>query len=193
MAESYSDITDQILQGCVKRESKSQELLYKKYFGYALSVSLLYCKSRGDAVEVVNDSFLKVFAVIESFRQEGSFKSWLRRIVINTALDKIRKERRNISAEESINSSLPDLTGDVISHLEARSIASLIDFLPFLHRTVFCLFELEGYSHDEISKKLKIPASSSRAYLSRAKRQLRELYLKSTKSPTNLHFNNPDE
>jgi RNA polymerase sigma-70 factor (ECF subfamily) len=154
---------------------KSQEILYKKFFGYALSVALMYHRQRSDAIEVVNDSFVKVFSKIEKYDTSKPFMGWLRKIVINTSIDNFRRNNKKhlfIEAEKQI---IPDETPNVISQLSAQDIIGLLNLLPNFHRTVFCLYEIDGFSHEEIAEKLNIPISSSRVYLTRAKKQLREL------------------
>ncbi|MDD4657274.1 MAG: sigma-70 family RNA polymerase sigma factor [Bacteroidales bacterium] len=94
MADSNYENLDSIILGCVKKEEKAQEELYKKYFGYALSIALLYSNNRNDAIETVNDSFIKVFKEIKKFNISLSFKPWLRKIIINSSLDRIRKSNR---------------------------------------------------------------------------------------------------
>lgn len=183
-----------IIQGCIRKSEKHREALYKKYFGYALSVAMLYNKERNDAIEIVDDSFLKVFLEIGRFDIKQPFKGWLRKIVINTAIDKFRKKNREIPISEIHifeNERLPDISGSdgshnipslnsmqpgIISQLTAKEMYTMLNSLPEIHKTIFCLYEIEGFSHEEISGQLNIPTSSSRVYLTRAKKRLRELY-----------------
>ncbi len=179
MADNYDDNSDLIIEGCIRKDEKAQEMLYKKYFGYALSVALLYSCERNDAVEIVDDSFMKVFSQIKRYeRSSGSFKGWFRRIVINTAVDRFRRNNRPDSAGVSEAIPVPDESPGIISQLTAKEIIDLLNYLPHIHKTVFCLYNIEGHSHTEIAQKLKIPESSSRVYLTRAKKQLRELCIK---------------
>ncbi len=164
-----------IIRGCQREDESSQEQLYKKYYGYALSVSMKYCLNREDATEVVNDSFMKVFKHISQFDIERPFKPWLRKIVVNASIDKIRKNPENHLDIEDVPLSLPQL---VDSDLKIKETLQLLKFLPEMYRTVFNMYEIDGYSHKEISEELGIGESSSRTYLLRAKNQLRELYNK---------------
>lgn len=135
----------------------------------------MYHRQRSDAIEVVNDSFVKVFSKIEKYDTSKPFMGWLRKIVINTSIDNFRRNNKKhlfIEAEKQI---IPDETPNVISQLSAQDIIGLLNLLPNIHRTVFCLYEIDGFSHEEIAEKLNIPISSSRVYLTRAKKQLREL------------------
>lgn len=177
MADNNYESLDSIIRGCIKKDQKAQEELYKKYFGYALSVALLYSNNRNDAIETVNDSFIKIFQEIKKFDISLSFKAWLRRIVINTSLDRIRKSNRRVVFGEAEAIDLEDNSPTIYGTLQAKEIESLFNYLPHIYKTVFCLYEIEGYSHDEIAKRLGIAKSSSRVYLTRAKKELRELYL----------------
>ncbi len=145
------------------------------YFGYALSVALLYCESRDDAIEVVDDSFMKVFASINKYDKERSFKTWLRKIVVNSSLDRYRKNKSN---RLLFQDNLPDIEApgmNVVDHLAHGDVKALFQSLPQVYRSVFSLYEIEGYSHKEISGMMKISESSSRVYLARAKSSLKKL------------------
>ncbi|HRT83580.1 MAG TPA: RNA polymerase sigma factor, partial [Bacteroidales bacterium] len=163
--QEEQDITV-IIQGCIRQNEKSREVLYRKFFGYAMSVALLYAKERNDAIEIVDDSFIKVFHEIKRYDTSKPFKIWLRKIVINTAIDKYRKELKRGVMVDVQELTLQDSHQDVVGSITFKEIINMLKYLPQLHRTVFCLYEIEGYSHEEISKELKIPESSSRVYLS---------------------------
>ncbi|MCK9305669.1 MAG: RNA polymerase sigma factor [Bacteroidales bacterium] len=178
MAYTGSEDLEKIIQGCIRKNDKSREMLYKQYFGYALSVALLYNNQRDDALEVVNDSFMKVFSEIRRFNTSLPFKGWLRKIVINTSIDRLRKKNRMKNIEPDNEPVREEhLNPDAISNLTAQEIISLLNQLPEVHKTIFCLYEIDGYNHEEIAAKLKIPESSSRVYLTRAKKKMRELLL----------------
>lgn len=172
-------ITEEDLIGqCKTGDLRWLEMLYKHFYGYAMGIGLRYCNNRDDAMEVVNDGFIKVFNTLDRYSDDKPFKAWLRRIIVNTAIDKHRKEKKHMWAEDL------DAAGDlahhttVIEHMNARDILNMMDKLPQLHRTVFNLYEIDGYSHDDIADMLAISASSSRVYLSRGKEKLRELITK---------------
>ncbi len=161
---------------CKSGELKFQEKLYKHFYGYAMGVGLRYLSDREDVLEVVNDSFIKVFKAIEFFNDTQPFKAWLRRIVINTAIDHRRKNLKflnNVDIDEAV---YVGRAAEAIENLSVKDILHLMDDLPELHRVVFNLYEIDGYTHDEISNMLSIPVSSSRVYLSRAKDKLRKYW-----------------
>lgn len=301
-----------LVDGCVQKSRKAQEMLYKSYFGYALSVALLYSSRHDDALDTVNDSFIKIFMQIGRFdpnfsvsagadagrtgeegdcengvnsgngvnsvsgrnsgnsgngRSSGNsenggnvvnsgyvrncessesgencvrsrnnwnegnvrnvenggnsensvngqnsvngekngdgreryvvenggvqmgsgslqrrFLGWVRRIVINTAIDKLRREKifkrdsEDIELAERAYKWAGNGAEIIHSELNAKEILMLLNYLPGKHKAVFCLYDIEGYTHEEIAKMLSIPESSSRVYLTRARAKLRELY-----------------
>lgn len=176
MASTKNEELDQIIQGCIRKVEKSQEMLYKSFFGYALSVALIYNNQRNDALEVVDDSFVKVFDEIEKFDTLRPFKGWLRKIVINTSIDRFREnQRKNLFVDVEIHH-VQDEAPTIINQLAAQDIIVLLNRLPHIHKVIFSLYEIEGFSHEEIAEQLNIPVSSSRVYLTRAKKQLRELF-----------------
>jgi RNA polymerase sigma-70 factor (ECF subfamily) len=176
LESNKEDNIELIIQGCIKKNVKSQEILYKKFFGYSLSVALIYNHQRSDALEVVNDSFVKVFSKIGKYDASKPFRGWLRKIVINTSIDKLRRSNKDHQFVEAEKFPIQDETPNSISNLAAQDIIEILNLLPHYHKTVFCLYEIEGYSHEEIAEQLGIPISSSRVYLTRAKQKLRELF-----------------
>jgi len=166
----------EVIRKCSLQDQKSQEKLYRHFFGYAMSVALLYCKERDDALTAVNDSFIKVFAEIEQFDDTRTFRSWFRKIIVNRAIDLLRKKRRYLFFEDDPTLQPEDQQAGVVSQMTAAELMELLHQLPGMMRIIFILYEVEGYRHEEISQKLHIPVSSSRVYLSRAKMKLRALW-----------------
>jgi RNA polymerase sigma factor (sigma-70 family) len=176
VAENGHDNLDEIILGCIRKMDRYQELLYKRFFGYALKVALIYNRNRDNALEIVNDSFVKVFKQIEKYDNSKPFKTWLNKIVVNTSIDRFRKINNRELDDIEETYLIPDNTPGVINNLTADEILKLLDMLPDAQRIVFSLYEIEGYSHDEISGMLGIPVNTSRVYLTRAKKRLRELF-----------------
>jgi len=170
---------EELIRQCKTGDLKPLEMLYKHFYGYAMGVGLRYCNNRDDALEVVNDGFIKVFNSLNTFSPDKPFKAWLRKIIVNTAIDKTRKEKKHTwNADLELAQHIATETASVIDLLSAGDILKLLDKLPEVHRVVFNLFEIDGYGHDEIAAMLSIPASSSRVYLSRGKEKLREMISK---------------
>jgi RNA polymerase sigma factor (sigma-70 family) len=176
VADTAIDNIDDIIQGCLRKKEKSQEMLYKRFFGYALKVALVHNRNRDNALEIVNDSFVKVFNQIGRYDTSLPFKNWLSKIVVNTSIDKFRTNNRNINYDIEEAFLVPDDSPGIVTQLTSEEILRLLNRLPEIQRMVFILNEIEGYSHDEISSLLRITENTSRVYLFRAKKRLRELF-----------------
>jgi RNA polymerase sigma factor (sigma-70 family) len=176
MAEEY------IISQCKTGSLKYQELLYKRFYGYAMGISLRYSLNRDDALEAVNDAFIKVFNNLNSYHSDRPFKAWLRTVVVNTAIDRRRKDLK-FQLNIELDAAIPIGTYPVaVDNLNAQDILRLMNELPPIQLTIFNMYEIDGYNHDEIAKILNIPASSSRVYLSRAKEKLRNIITAETQN-----------
>ncbi|GAB3929360.1 RNA polymerase sigma factor [Mucilaginibacter myungsuensis] len=165
----------ELIGHCKQGSLKHQEMLYKHYYGFAMGVALRYCLTRDHALEAVNDAFIKVFNGIGNYNTDRPFKAWLRTIIVNTAIDSRRRELKH-QLTTDLDDAAPIRSGTfIIENINAQDILKLLDALPAIQRTVFNMYEIDGYSHDEISAELNIPASSARVYLARAKEKLRKL------------------
>jgi len=167
----------EIISQCKKGSLKYQEMLYKHFYGFTMGIVLRYCLSKDDAIEVVNDGFIKVFNTLNSYDMNKPFKAWLRTVMVNTAIDRRRKELKHQFNIDLDNAAPISSDTYIIESLSAQDILRLVGTLPHIHRTVFNLYEIDGYSHEEISRMIDIPASSSRVYLTRAKDKLRKLLM----------------
>jgi RNA polymerase sigma factor (sigma-70 family) len=166
---------EDIISQCKQGSLKGQELLYKQFYGYAMGISLRYCLNREDALEVVNDGFIKIFNTIKIYDNARPFKAWMRVIMVNTAIDRRRKDLK-FQLNTELDNAIPlSNTPGAIDKLNADDIIGLMKHLPAVQLAIFNLYEIDGYSHDEIAGLLSIPASSSRVYLGRAKEKLRNL------------------
>lgn len=172
------------LHACVVSDSeRSKAFIYKKYYGYVMAIVIRYMQQEMEAEEVANECFVKVFRRVSSFEKhleddvlEKTFRSWLARIAVTTSIDMLRARKKLNYLEEADAQDLAKVSVSSSTSLEARDIMRLLDGLPPIQRAIFNLFEIEGYNHDEIGKALSIPESTSRTYLTRAKKRLRELY-----------------
>jgi RNA polymerase sigma factor (sigma-70 family) len=171
-----------ITSGLETHDLRVKEWIYKLYWGYLMAISIRYLNDREVAMEVVNDSFIKAFKNLQTFKfdarpevAEKTFKAWLAKITVRTSLDRLRSNRSYLHFVEEYED-VKDTGVEVDGKLHVDEILALLQNLPPLQRMVFNLYEIEGFSHEEVSEMLKIPASSSRTYLTRAKSKLRELY-----------------
>jgi RNA polymerase sigma factor (sigma-70 family) len=164
-----------IIENCKSGKLKHQEIFYKHFYGFAMGICLRYAYTRTDASEMLNDSFLKVFHNISRFDPKYPFKAWFKKIIVNTAIDYYRKNASllpTLEIEEVKNESF-DI--NLIDALTYNDLKKLLDDLPEAQRLIFNLYEIEGYTHQEIAEKLKMTESTSRSYLTRAKKKLRIL------------------
>jgi len=165
--------TSLVLNGILKNDRKCQELLYKQFYSYGMSVSLRYTNNRDEAVEVLNDGFMKVFAHISQYDADKAFTSWFRRILINTAINHHKKNlKHNHLGLEKITVPPVHQQG-ALDELGYQEMILLIQALPLAYRTVFNLYVIEGYTHEEIAIMLNISVGSSKSNLSRARAHLR--------------------
>ncbi len=168
-----------LLEGCRTGNSKSQELLYRQFYGYAMSVCLRYTRTRDEAVEIVNDGFIKVFNHVEKVDLTKSFKNWLRRIMVNTALDYYRQNHKHYNHDDIQETEyMISDSKDASSDLSYEELLGLVQKLSPAYRTVFNLFVIDGYSHEEIGEKLGISIGTSKSNLARARINLREMLSK---------------
>jgi RNA polymerase sigma-70 factor (ECF subfamily) len=165
-----------VIKGCLKGQLNSQRKLYEHFYGYGMSITLRYCKNREEAVEVLNDAFLKVFKSLSKYNPDYPFQVWFRKILLNCTIDYHRKYHKfpilmdieDYSDLHSEEMALPNfsLNEDVLPIIQQLSPA---------YRMVFNLYVMEEYSHKEIAKILNITVGTSKSNLMRAKRNLRNL------------------
>ncbi len=158
----------------MRNDAKSQECLYRHFYGYGMSICLRYAGNKSDAMEILNEAFLKIFTKIQKYDPEKSFRSWIRRILVNCCIDFHRNSQKTTSFVEPFMAETEEAELP-LGHLAAEDILQLLAQLPDRYRLTFNLYEIEGYSHDEIGRMLGIPASTSRSNLTRAKKRLREM------------------
>ncbi len=167
-----------ILDGCRRGNRASQMKLYELYYSYAMAVCLPYARSREEAEEMVNDGFMKVFTRLDQYDGNMPFKPWLRRVMINTAIDYHRKHHKLDRFDELQDyhaRELSPITNDALENLEYEDVIRLLQQLTPGYRAVFVLYVLEGYSHQDIAEELGISVGASKSNLAKARRKLQEL------------------
>lgn len=165
-----------LLKGCLKNDRKSQRNLYEHFYGYGLSVCLRYSDSRDEAVELLNEAFMKIFTNLKKFDFSKPFKPWLRRILINTCINNFRKKKISFTTDLDEAKS-QSTTDDILSGISYDEILDMIRKLSPGYRAVFNLFVIEGYKHEEIAEMLHISVGTSKSNLSKAKKNM-QLILK---------------
>jgi RNA polymerase sigma factor (sigma-70 family) len=169
----------ELINACLKGDRKSQELLYRKFYSYAMGICMRYAQNRDDAMEICNDGFLKVFLKAEQFDTKYPFKAWLKRIMVNTAIDHSRKNAKHQNHDDIDNAyHLYSDQADALDNMAYETLLQLIQQLKPTLRSVFNMYVFDGFSHDEISKALNIPVGTSKSQLSRARESLKEMLTK---------------
>ena len=158
-----------LIQGCIRDERDAQRKLYRLFYGYAMSICMRYSKTKEEAVEILNDGFLKVFLKIGKYDQARSFKGWVRRIMINTAVDAYRQNLKHYYAEDITE--LEQETGEAtaVDQLNYKDLIQLIGQLSPGYRAVFNLYVIDGYNHEEIAELLNISVGTSKSNLFKAR------------------------
>ena len=172
------------IRGCALNRRESQKKIYSSFYGYAMSICHRYTNHEEDATEILNDGFLKVFVEIYRFKPAytdtiNSFKGWIRKIMIYTAIDHFRKNIKHRMTTE-LNETymhLPNGDEDALSKITHEEIINAIKFLTPGYRTVLNLFIIEGFSHEEIAKELGISVGTSKSNLAKARKQLQKILL----------------
>lgn len=163
---------DQLIKKCKKQDAKGQEQLYKLFGSKLFSICLKYSPDYTSAEDTLQDSFITIFEKIGQFKNQGSFEGWLKRVTINTALQKYRKQKVfEIVNEEQIEEVEIEIDDDDVS---LDYLLSIIQQLPDRYRLVFNLYVLDGYSHKEIAEMLSISIGTSKSNLARARYILKE-------------------
>lgn len=173
---SDRELPDDLAKGCRRRDRSSQKELYKRFYGYGMSIALRYAGSRDEAASILNDSFLKVFESFHRFNPSRPFTPWFRRIVINTAINHYHRTRNEPDWQQLHADSFSESpTETIISGITGKEILAMVQQLPPAYRTVFNLYVMEGYTHREIAELLGIHEGTSKSNLFKAKQELRHM------------------
>ena len=175
----------QLIERCQKKDIQAQGTLYKLYAGKMFSLCLKYSKNYAEAEDNLQDAFLTIFNKIDQYKSKGSFEGWMKRIVINTALQRYRKESvLDVIKDDNIKDEVVEVDDE---NLSLDFLLSIIQKLPDKYRLVFNLYVLDGFSHKEIAKMLNISVGTSKSNLSRArvilKEKIEEDQFKNKKTP----------
>lgn len=173
VSETVSKEVEILLRGCLKGNREAQRKLYRHFYGYAMSVSLRYSKDAEEAKDILNDGFLKVFTRLHQFDPKKPFKGWIRRIMINTALDNYRHNLKHYHLVD-IEAAEPEAdTCDVMQKINYEYLVGLVQALSPAYRAVFSLYAIDGYTHEEIADLLGIAVGTSKSNLAKARANLR--------------------
>ena len=181
---SADDLTFHV-EACALNKRESQKVIYSSFYGFAMAICDRYVNKQDDAVEILNDGFLKIFKEIHRYKPAytdvvSSFKGWLRKIMVYTAIDHYRKNQKHqmVTQLDNVVYQIATEREDAIEKLSYEEIIRAIQDLSPGYRTVFNLFVIEGLSHEEISNQLGVSIGTSKSNLSKARKQLQKILFK---------------
>lgn len=164
---------NQLIQKCKHNDTKAQSELYKLYSSKLFAICLKYSRNRAEAEDNLQDAFLTIFKKINQFNHKGSFEGWLKRVALNTTLQRYRRDKGvfDIVDEDHIEDVTIEVDNDIV---DIDFLLNCIQELPDRYRLVFNLYVLDGYSHKEIAQMLEISAGTSKSNLARARMILKD-------------------
>lgn len=170
-----------LVKRCIKNDREAQHLFFKKFYGKMLAVSMRYFDDKEEAKDILQESFIKIFANLNRYQFTGSLDAWCRKVVINCAIDNIRKKKEifisfsEIKDSSSIYAIKDDdnQNTDYFREVDADVLFRMVQKLPISYRTVFNLAAMEDYTHKEIAKELNIVEGTSKSLYCRAKQKLK--------------------
>lgn len=168
-----------ILAGCLQNDAAAQRELYNRYSPKMLAVCYRFAHSREDAEDMLQEGFIKVFTQIHTFQNKGAFEGWIRRIIVHTCINFLKKYKKfseNIDLAYATYLQVKEET--MPSIMQAKQVVECIRLLPVGYRTVLNLYAIEGYNHKEISEMLDIEESTSRSQYTRARVMLEAILVK---------------
>nr|WP_299343409.1 sigma-70 family RNA polymerase sigma factor [Allomuricauda sp.] len=164
---------EELIHNCKQGKRKAQAEIYRKYSGILFGMCLKYSRNKIEAEDNLHDSFITIFDKIDQFNFKGSFEGWIKRITVNTVLQKYRKEQYMDVVSENVGDDVTDVDVDEVD-ISLSTLLGHIQDLPNKYRITFNLYVLDGYSHKEISEMLGTSTGTSKSNLARAKMILRE-------------------
>ena len=192
--EAAEQVFSGIIDGCIAGERRSQQRVYELFYGKMMAVCLRYTKNHDQAKDILQDGFIKVFRSMEKFNREGSFEGWIRRIMVNTAIDYFRRaknaylllgEERSIEdfGDQDEEDTIEDEAPEEVLDLKPADVINAMQKLTPAYRTVFNLYVFEEMTHKEIAELLGINIGTSKSNLAKAKHNLKKLLKKEHKLP----------
>ena len=169
----------EIINGCLSGKEKYFKILYEQYYGKMLNVCKRYARNHEEAKDVLQEGFIKVFKNLDKYDYKGSLEGWIRRIVVNNAINQYKQDTKSLTKyfdhEDLVNYSPTALEDEIESiQIEPEQLLELVQELPPAYKVVFNLFVMEGYSHKAIAEMLHINEGTSRSNLAKARLKLQE-------------------
>ncbi len=170
-------LTDELVKKCINNEPAAQKELYKQLGGKLFAICLRYTKNRAEAEDWLQESFIKIFTNLKSFKFEGSFEGWAKRITVNHILSDLKKQK-NLKFTDEVEENTLMVEEEAHSNIGKEELIRFINLLPEGKKVIFNLYVIEGYSHKEIAETLNINEGTSRGQLAKAREQLVEIHKK---------------
>lgn len=164
----------ELIKGCLKGKRRAQHAFYKQFAGKMMAVCMRYARDRAEAEDILQDGFVKIFTKLDQYNHKGALEGWVRRIIVNTALEHLRKQRLDFSDDEYAYLSYSSDDFNIDKQLNADDLMAMVQNLSPGYRVVFNLYAIEGFSHKEIAEKLNISAGTSKSQLARARKILQD-------------------
>jgi RNA polymerase sigma factor (sigma-70 family) len=177
----------QLIGGCIKQERGSQKMLYKAFYGFSMGICLRYANNREEAAEVMNQGFFKVFTRIETYDRSRPFKAWLGKIMMNVSIDYYRANLKMAYTEDLDKAEYVSDGEFADRKLNYDDLLAMVQKLPNAYRTVFNLFAIEGYSHEEIGEMLGVSPGTSKSNLHKARQKLKQMIFDADQSSGNYN------
>ncbi len=171
----YNPTEEELIWACIEHKPWAQQKVYEDHYQVMLGVCLRFSSSREDACDILHEGFLKVFLNLKSYKPGTSLGAWIRRIMINTAIDFYRKESRKHTQDLELAHSVSYHSSHPITSLTVEEVLKAVQQLSPIYRSVFNLYVVDGFSHKEIAEMLGITESTSRSNLVKARIKLKEL------------------
>lgn len=164
------------IQACIRKERWAQKRLYEDYYSDMMNIALRYAASNDEALDILHEGFIKIFNNLYKYQPGTSISAWMKRIMINSAIDQYRKEKRRRTEDlDSVEYSTATMDPDVLSKMSSKEILDALQRLTPTYRSIFNLYVLEGYSHREISEMMNITESTCRSNLVKARYKLQTI------------------
>lgn len=164
-----------LVEGCLREDRVFQKLFYERFYGAMMTVCMRYTNEREDARDVLHEGFIKVFANLKKYERGTNLGAWVRRIIVNTAIDAYRKNAK-IPQEVEVNTAIHEAdSADILGDISAQEILNLVQKLSPGYRTVFNMYVMDGYSHREIAEILGISEGTSKSNLAKARFKLQNM------------------
>lgn len=179
----------QLIGGCIKQDRACQKMLYKTFYGFSMGICLRYANNRDEAAEVMNQGFFKVFTRITTYDRSRPFKAWLGKIMMNASIDYYRANLK-MAYTDDLDKAEHLSDGDLADKkLNYDDLLKMVQKLPTAYRTVFNLFAIEGYTHEEIGELLNISPGTSKSNLHKARQKLKQMISMADSPSSNGNFN----